>query len=307
MQLNDIFEDNSIKTISSRTNISEENLKKLLEMDFEGLKRIKTFGFISILEREFKANLSAIKEDANEYYSEHYKDEHASMPVAFTDGKEGKSKLFLFIVWVLLGYASWYFFTQYDQKRLGEWIPFVDEQMFESFIADEAKDDNVTKEIPISKSLDSKTVPTETEKSQIKNTKVENFQIENPKIVEKKVLAVENNETTILSDNIEEKTSQSQSMTQSTILLIPINRLWFGLVNSETKDRDHFSVSEPYEIEMGKNTWLLATSSAEFSLTKENNTQNFNDAKEHYFKLDKDGIQELSKSEYVAQGGWAQW
>ena len=48
--------------------------------------------------------------------------------------KKGKSKLFLVIVLALLGYASWYFFTQFDKKHLSELIPFMDEQMIETVV-----------------------------------------------------------------------------------------------------------------------------------------------------------------------------
>ena len=70
MQLNDILEENSVKAISQKTKISEENLENLLANRFENLKKIKTLGFISIIEREYNADLSALREDAQEYYSE---------------------------------------------------------------------------------------------------------------------------------------------------------------------------------------------------------------------------------------------
>jgi cytoskeletal protein RodZ len=42
--------------------------------------------------------------------------------------KKEKSKLFLLVVFGLLGYASWYFFTQFDQKQLMEMLPFSEEK-----------------------------------------------------------------------------------------------------------------------------------------------------------------------------------
>jgi cytoskeletal protein RodZ len=56
--------------------------------------------------------------------------------------KKGNSKLFLVVVLMLLGYASWYFFTQFDKKHLSGLIPFMDEQMIENNIAVEDKGEN---------------------------------------------------------------------------------------------------------------------------------------------------------------------
>jgi len=133
MRLNEILEENTIKGISQKTKISEENLEKLLTANFDNLKKIKTLGFISILEREYKADLDALKEEALEYYGQHMEDNGFNVVLAVVEEKKGKSKLFLFVILALLGYASWYFFTQFDKKHLNELIPFIDEQMTENF------------------------------------------------------------------------------------------------------------------------------------------------------------------------------
>ncbi len=41
--------------------------------------------------------------------------------------KKGNPSCFCLLVLALLGYASWYFFTQFDKKHLSGLIPFMDE------------------------------------------------------------------------------------------------------------------------------------------------------------------------------------
>ena len=132
MQLNEILEENTVKGISQKTKISEDNLEKLLAGNFDALKKIKALGFISIIEREYKADLSAIREEALEYYGQHKEDYHFSVGAPLEEESKGRSKLFLFVVLALLGYASWYFFTQFDQKHLSGLIPFMDDKMIET-------------------------------------------------------------------------------------------------------------------------------------------------------------------------------
>jgi hypothetical protein len=146
MQLNEILEENTIKGISQKTKISEDNLENLLAANFDALKKIKALGFISILEREYKADLSALREEALAHYSEE-KDEHGFTVVLPVDEeKRGKSKLFLVVILALLAYASWYFFTQFDKKHLSELIPFMDEKMTETMVT---VTDDTKKEITI--------------------------------------------------------------------------------------------------------------------------------------------------------------
>lgn len=132
MRLNEILEEHTIKSISQKTKISEENLENLLASNFDSLKKIKTLGFISILEREYKADLNALREEALTFYSEHREENGFTVALPVEEEKKGTSKLFIFVVLILLGYASWYFFTQFDKKHLSELIPFMGEQMIET-------------------------------------------------------------------------------------------------------------------------------------------------------------------------------
>lgn len=132
MRLNEILEEHTIKSISQKTKISEENLENLLASNFDSLKKIKTLGFISILEREYKADLKALREEALTFYSENREENGFTVALPVEEEKKGTSKLFIFVVLILLGYASWYFFTQFDKTHLSELIPFMDEQTIET-------------------------------------------------------------------------------------------------------------------------------------------------------------------------------
>ena len=147
MQLNEILEENSVKSISQKTKISEDNLENLLARNFDVLMKIKTLGFISIMEREYKADLSALREEALEYYASHKEDHAFSVAVPIKEEKKGRSKLFLVVVLALLGYATWYFFTQFDKKHLRGLIPFNNEQTIENSVA--VEDEAVKEDLPV--------------------------------------------------------------------------------------------------------------------------------------------------------------
>lgn len=140
MQLSEILEENSIKSISQKTKISEENLENLLAKNFDLLMKTKALGFISILEREYNAELDTLRDEALEYYASHDDDHSFSVAVPIKEEKKGRSKLFLVVVLGLLGYASWYFFTQFDKKHLSGLIPFQSEQTIENPLTVESEE-----------------------------------------------------------------------------------------------------------------------------------------------------------------------
>ncbi len=71
MQLNDILEENTLAAISRKTRLSTENLEKLFALDFNGFRKVQALGFISILEREYRADLSDVREACHAYFEEH--------------------------------------------------------------------------------------------------------------------------------------------------------------------------------------------------------------------------------------------
>ncbi|HIQ46130.1 MAG TPA: hypothetical protein EYH57_00765 [Sulfurovum sp.] len=146
MQLNDILEENSIQAISAKTKIPEENLEYLIASEFDALTKVKTLGFISILEREYKADLSVLRASAEEYYGQSVEAHLFPIGQPIADEHKSKPKLLILFILLLLGVSSWYFFTQFDKKNLNELIPFIDEETIESFMGNKEViiDENIT-------------------------------------------------------------------------------------------------------------------------------------------------------------------
>jgi len=166
MQLNDIIERYSVSDISKKTNIAKEDVETLFQGEFEKLTRVKALGFISILEREYKIDLSVFRDVALAHYNQHHND-HPSVVLSaeYEDDKGGSSKLFVLFVLLLLGGASWYFFTQFDKKLLNGILPFVDEEITQMM----GEDVNESEAL----SIESVTLPATSQSSVIEDSSVE--------------------------------------------------------------------------------------------------------------------------------------
>ena len=300
MQLNDILEENSVRGISHKTKISENNLDNLLARSFDKLKKVKTLGFISIIEREYNADLGDLREEANTYYAQSVEDKSVTLGLPIMEEKKGKSKFFMLIVLALLGYATWYFLTQFDKKHLSEMIPFIDESTIESFMDGMSSNEDEVKELSIG------AVNVKPEVAIVPTSSA----IAEP-VIQKAVEEIVTSNETPPSDTVEitemVEDINPTEIGEKYISIVPESRLWFGLIDMSTNQRDHFSISDTFKLDVTDKSWLVATSSAPFSLQESNEAKEFNDAQEHYFKIDKNAIDELSKDTYIALGGWPQW
>lgn len=288
MQLSDILEENSVSAISTKTNISEDNIELLLAEDFANISKVKTLGFISILEREYGADLSTLRESARGYYDAHNEAQSVTLSAPVIEEKSGRSKWVLILVIALLAYASWYFLTQFDKKNLNTILPFGGEKT--QMIDTQAKEDEVEKSLSINNALSS----TQTDTTGVQTD-----------IVEMSIEPRDLNVNKKLSSAID--VSAQPSVVATMVTVQPENRLWFGIIDMDSGKRDHYSIDQKYEIDIKSKSWLVTTSAAPFSFTYQKETQEFNDAKEHYFKVSQLGIESLSKAEYIAQGGYRKW
>ena len=101
------------------------------------------------MEREYKADLTALREEALEYYASHKVDHSVTVALPMEEDKKGRSKFFLLFVLVLLGYASWYFFTQFDKQHLSTLIPFMDDQQMTQMNIIAVQDEEENQDLPI--------------------------------------------------------------------------------------------------------------------------------------------------------------
>ena len=149
MQLNEILEENSVDGIHKRTNISEDNIEALIAGDFSKIKRIKTMGFISIIEREYNADLSKLKEEAINYYESHLEaNESITLGLPIIEEKKGMPKWFKLIIIFMIIYAVWFAYSNFDKEKLNAMLPFSEEQLSQFMGSDTKGDESIeTKDV----------------------------------------------------------------------------------------------------------------------------------------------------------------
>jgi hypothetical protein len=124
MQLNELIEEYSMPTISRQTRLSVENLEHLVAREWDKLPKVQALGFISILEREYRINLSGLRKECKEYYDgQSYESDDISFIVAAdTSASEMPAKRSFYKIGgtallLAAGYLAWYaFFSGSEQN-----------------------------------------------------------------------------------------------------------------------------------------------------------------------------------------------
>jgi hypothetical protein len=228
MQLHEILKQEGVDAVSAKTNLSLDILNNLESENFEKLNRVKTLGFLLILEREYKdIDVSGIRERAKLYFEEH-KPVDEKVVVLSHDRRAGEG--FSFFKWfMILGLllGAWYL---YNHGKLDVLLKNVKEE--EDFFDDKkALENNVSLE--------------DAKKIMIANTEIQSVKVDNlvapvakesipltndEKVVEppveKKIIVIDTQKKTLESvakaENIEEESKPVEETVEKIVKVKPI-------------------------------------------------------------------------------------
>jgi len=88
--------------IHEQTHISRGHIKSILDEDFESMTSVQFLGFISILQREYKTDLSELKSNALEYFSQVEPTSNESKKLFLVPQKKKDSKTTYIIIIVVI-------------------------------------------------------------------------------------------------------------------------------------------------------------------------------------------------------------
>jgi len=145
MQLNEILEKYTLEEIAKQTKIDKKSLENLFDLKFSDIRKAKALGFVSILEREYKVDLSKLKSEVLSYYKEHQAKESVVVGIPREMPKRKNPKMILSIVATFVVLASGFLFTQVDKNTLKNMIPLLDKQTIEEYLFE---DDTLVTVIP---------------------------------------------------------------------------------------------------------------------------------------------------------------
>jgi len=346
MRLSELIDKEGITSISGKTNISEMNLNYLLDKDFKTFNRVKSLGFLIILEREYEGlELGDLREEINLQFPVEKNSLDESMVLSSEEYREGSSFPYfkwLFILALLAGLTYLYKEGKFDTllKTIKDKNDFFDDskalennsttaEAKSVVIADdtvqflsteeESKDsqsikDDVSERVELSTTTEStqKDTPKEEEKSLADVEKLMQSEIEATEVEEKRASVKREEVSNLKVESSRVVTSSSEeeqpAIYSDTITINPTRgMLWYGFVNLNTHKRKEFMKNVSTPFELQGGQWLLVTGHGFVDIVSDRQTVEVADSAKHYFYIDNSEIRELRKEEFRSMNGGRGW
>lgn len=227
-----VLRDIGAQTIHNETHISREYVQAIIHETFDGLQSVQFMGFVSILERDYKVDLSELKAKAKIHFQdENEKLEKSEQIFVSPTKKTSYTKIYMFLGIVL--FLS-FMYVSSIAPELG--------QLNDIKIEKEVKDSGI---LPM---LEEKVLVVEKIGSNETNTSIAG-------VVEEKIPEVTDANTTLkeLATTImlEESTSEGRSLK-----ILPKRKIWAGYINIETNQKYQKVFREEFALDVTKD-WLL--------------------------------------------------
>jgi hypothetical protein len=244
----EILKEIGAQKIYEQTHVSKEHVQAILHNSFEGLNKIQIIGFISILEREYKVDLTQTKESATKYFDELSIDnqhEHKEIFVAVREKKSNNITVYIVIISIILIIALYLNFK--DAIPLQEKI---DNTLIENAKEKIIKETNVSKQNKVLKIKESNTTITK--------------EVKNPSIEPKK-------------EAKEEQIKKIQKKDVKTLGIFSKSKVWLGYI--DISNNKHYQTVVDHSLELnGSKDWLLLFGHNQIQIKIDDKIQERNDS-----------------------------
>jgi len=270
------------KKIASVTHVPVHFVEKILLKDFSQFSQVQLFGFLSIFEREFKVDMSAVKQEFLFDKAQKEIKEHESFDLTEGALKLNKKALYGGSASTLLVILLIIFFSLGEDKSSAE--------------AEEAT------KVEINNSAIEKA------KQNLKMEPTDINDVEMP-MAENEVESAEHGQDKTVQKSTQDKTVSTkvqEPMMPLHFRVVPHGKLWIGIINAETYRRKVKTTAEPFELDP-KKEWLLVTGYGYVDIESGDTVQKFKEETKLYFLYENGVAQRIDKTEFKARNRNKSW
>jgi len=272
-----------IEDIYRRTYIARKYIKALLDKDFSKFDRLKALGFVKIIEREFEFDLSDLKNEIDEYFvkdsiklQESSEDKKDISNIA--DNKEEKNykAFFITVVIIVSIIVAFYIYNSLDNKeKVQKNIPKT--SFFERNESNNSKNENLEENIKLKENNDT------VQDVALKKTK------ETKKIVEE----TKSSETKA----VEETKSSEKKAVLPSIVIIPKQRVWIGMIYLDDYSKENYVTSSPIDINTSRDQ-LIVTGHGNIKIEIDGNVTDYKETKKLRFLYRAGDLEKIDKETF---------
>jgi len=272
-----------IEDIYRRTYIARKYIKALLDKDFSKFDRLKALGFVKIIEREFEFDLSDLKNEIDEYFvkdsiklQESSEDKKDISNIADNKEEKNNKAFFITVVIIVSIIVAFYIYNSLDNKeKVQKNIPKT--SFFERNESNNSKNENLEENIKLKENNDT------VQDVALKKTK------ETKKIVEE----TKSSETKA----VEETKSSEKKAVLPSIVIIPKQRVWIGMIYLDDYSKENYVTSSPIDINTSRDQ-LIVTGHGNIKIEIDGNVTDYKETKKLRFLYRAGDLEKIDKETF---------
>ena len=302
-----VLEKIGLQEVCKRTHIEVKQLEYMINNQYDKLNKINTLGFVKILSREYKLDLTDWLEGFYDYWAEHKAEEDSHKEKIFIRAKSDrpyKRGAWLFLLIFLIA------------GLFGVFSIFKVEMNFDIMaLLDKAK-------IETSQVSAFQSAPVVQEAATSLGVKVEERVIEtnsSNSTVQAVVVSIDENLTRKLESNDtnnsvtaplpalpESNTQLVNTVSKNSAIIAPTRRIWVGSVNLETFNRKESSSDQNITIDLMKRQ-IIKTGNGFFKLSYDGSVEDFTEQGSTRFLVENGTIKKISEEKFVELNRGKNW
>lgn len=288
-----------LQEVCKKTHIEVKQLEYMINNQFDKLNKINTLGFVKILSREYKLDLTDWLEGFYDYWADHKAEEENKKNKIFIRANSDKSykKLAWFFLLVMLISGLFAVFSIF--KIDIDLASLLDKTKFETQVAGY------------------QSAPVVQEAAKSLGVKVEERIVENSSSnasVEAVIVRTDDNSTAKIETNngqmslslVEEKNTTIAALPKNKAMIIPKRKIWVGLIALDTFNRQVVSDDKNITIDLTKKQ-LIKTGNGYFSLSYDGTVEDFTEQGSTRFLVENGTIKKISEESFIALNKGKNW
>ncbi len=305
-----VLEKIGLQEVCKRTHIEVAQLEYMINNQYEKLNKINTLGFVKILSREYKLDLSDWLEGFYDYWAEHKSEEDEQKEKIFVRAKSDRNSkkaaiLFLFIA-AIAGIFGIFSIFKIDFDLLS----MLDQVKGETNQTSAFQNAPVVQEAASSLGVkvEERSVETNSSNATVRAVVV--------RIDENLTRASEENASKDRNDSnvssplplsvVDTNVSLVANLPQNRAIIVPTKRIWIGKVSLDDMSRKETTGDQNITIDLTKRQ-LIKTGNGFFKLSYDGSVEDFIDQGSTRFLVENGKIQKISEEKFIELNRGKNW
>lgn len=294
-----ILEKIGLQEVCRKTHIEVKQLEYMINNQFDKLNKINTLGFVKILSREYKLDLTDWLEGFYDYWADHKAEEESKKNKIFIRANSDRSYKKLAWFFLLMMFIAGLFAVVSIFKIDIDLESLLEKTKFETQIAGYQSAPVVQE---AAKSLGVK-VEERVIETNGTNTTVEAVIVN---IDDNATQRIESNESNSSFNKVEEKNATISTISKNKAMILPKRKIWVGSISLDNFSRQITSDDKNLTIDLTKKQ-LIKTGNGYFILSYDGTDEDFTEQGSTRFLVENGTIKKISEESFVALNKGKNW